>query len=255
MSTKSPIKVLSDAYFQPTLEVPTMYKPPEKRILRPSTSKSDPGTLSDFSPSADTNFANLLPFAARAHHISSDPRDYIFRPVIIFTTELPNRNGVGFPTSELAKWSTLGGCQSYMTWKGKPMHIEHEADDPTTAIGIIVDVAMVPLRGFGGGTLWKVIALAAMDRTKDPIVGEVERGEVNTYSMGCLVDGYTCSYCGAEVGDCHHIDPKQKVVFYELNGKMVFKWVYGVVGQELSVVRDPAFGVATSDVDHIILHP
>jgi hypothetical protein len=34
------------------------------------------------------------------------------------------------------------------------------------------------------------------------------------------------------------------VTFYELNGKLVFKNVWEISPYELSVVRDPAYGVA-----------
>jgi hypothetical protein len=138
------------------------------------------------------------------------------------------------------------------------MHIEHQSDDPTKAIGVIVDVSMVPLKGFGQNKLWKVICLAALDRTKDPErVSRIERGELNTYSMGSLVSAYSCSYCGKEVGEgpdfCTHIDPEEQVVFYELKGKLVYRLVRDVMAVELSSVDDPAFGVAASDYDRIRL--
>lgn len=197
-------------------------------------------------------FESWLPFAAKHHHISPDIKDYFFRPVILFLTDLPNRNGVSFPSRELARWSEEGGCQAFMTWRGKPLHVEHAAEDPTQAIGVIADVVMRPLRGYGSNKLWKVIALAAVDRTKrTSITSAIESGKRNTWSMGALVEGYTCSYCGAEVGECVHIDKDAKMVFYELNGKLVYKEVYGIGGVELSSVEDPAYGVALSDVDHI----
>jgi len=62
-----------------------------------------------------------------------------------------------------------------------------------------------------------------------------------------MVDGWTCSYCGAGEGKCAHIDPNAPVTFYELNGRMVFKNVFGIGGYELSVVEDPAYLTAISD--------
>ena len=197
-------------------------------------------------------FEHWLPFAAPHYKISPRIEDYFFRPVILFISDLPNRNGVSFPGHELARWSEEGGCQSYMTWKGKPLHVEHKSEDPTQAIGVIVDVAMRPLRGYGENKLWKVIALAAVDRTKRTnVTAAIEANKRNTWSMGALVEGYTCSFCGAEVGECSHIDKDAKLVFYELEGQLVYKQVRGIVGIELSSVGDPAYGVALSDVDHI----
>jgi hypothetical protein len=209
--------------------------------------------------SAELGFEKILPYAAPALQISSNPQDYVLSVIPIMYTDLPNRNGVGFPLKELVKWNITEGRQAYKTWCGAPMHLEHDADDPTTALGIIVDVALRPIRTHGNGQIWKVVALGAIDTTKTlgdekdgiPIGQKVATGQANTYSMGAMVDGYTCSYCGAEVGRCSHIDPDFKnkpVTFYELNGRLVYKLVHGIKGVELSVVEDPAFITAISDV-------
>lgn len=204
---------------------------------------------------SNVSFHALLPFVSPAYAISANADDYFFRPIPLFISDIPNRNGIGFPTAELVKWSVDAGCQAYMSWKGKPMHVEHADEKPHDAIGFIVDVRMVPLIGFGGNRLWKVIALGAMDRTKrTDITGPIEAGERNTYSMGCVAEGFTCSYCGAELGDCNHLDPKAKgVQFHELNGRLVYKLVRDITGKELSSVGDPAAAVCSSDFDHIVL--
>lgn len=205
-------------------------------------------------------FEDWLPFASPSYKISPDPNDYILRPVVAIISDLPNRNGVGFPTSELTKWNVDGGCQAYRTWIGKPMHSEHgqwhpdpENPDPELAIGVIVDVAMTPLVGFGNNKLWKVLMLAAIDRTKDrERAKRIDAGTLNTYSMGALVNYYTCSYCGKVVGqNCNHIDPEDPVVLYRIRDELVYRLCAGVMGVELSSVGDPAYGIATSDVDHI----
>lgn len=229
-------------------------------ILQPNTSPIQAPAVQQEDRVNSTRFEDWLPFAAMAYKISADPGDYLFRPVIAIISDLPNRNGVGFPASELTKWNVDGGCQAYRTWIGKPMHSEHgtwhpdpDNPDPELAIGVIVDVAMTPLIGFGQNKLWKVLMLAALDRTKDrDRVKRIEAGTLNTYSMGALVNYYTCSYCGGIVGkSCNHIDPEQPVVLYTLRGKLVYRLCAGVMGAELSSVGDPAYGIATSDVDHI----
>lgn len=195
-----------------------------------------------------TGFEQNLPFLSRALKISPNPNDYFFRAVPILISDLPNRNGVGMPLSELIKWNPQLKCQAYRSWLYAPMYEEHRSDVLEEALGVVADVALTPLRGFSGDTLWKVICLAAIDRTKNvSLAAEVESGELNTYSMGAMVSGYTCSYCGADEGKCRHIDPSKPVTFYELNGKLVYKLVYDISAYELSVVRDPAYPQAAHD--------
>jgi hypothetical protein len=198
--------------------------------------------------SAPTGFEQKLPWLAPVMHISSNPEDYFMFPVPIMYSDLPNRNGVAFPLSELVKWNSDLKCQGYESWRYAPMFVEHQSDDITTAIGVVADVSLRKIEGYGDGKLWKVVALAAIDRTKNPeLARRMEAGEINTYSMGAMVDGWTCSYCGAGEGKCAHIDPNAPVTFYELNGRMVFKNVFGIGGYELSVVEDPAYLTAISD--------
>jgi len=195
-----------------------------------------------------TGFEQKLPWLSKAMHISPNPEDYFMYPVPIMYSDLPNRNGVGFPLEELVKWNTELKCQGYESWRYAPMFTEHKSDDITTAIGVVADVSLQKIRGYGGGRLWKVMALAAIDRTKNvELARRVESGEINTYSMGAMVEGWRCSYCGAGEGRCSHIDPNAPVTFYELNGRLVYKQVFGIAGYEISVVEDPAYLTAISD--------
>lgn len=212
---------------------------------------SEPGALT---------FEAELPAIAKAYNISPNPKDYFFRPVPAIISDIPNRNGVGFPLSALLEWNTQQGRLGYATWRGKPMFEEHgkyhpdpENPDPRLAIGVIADVSLRPLRGFGNNRLWKVLMLAAIDRTatdkthtKD-LVGMVERGEVNTYSMGALVGRYTCSVCGSAIGRCTHVDKNAVVAFRDIDGKLGYRLCHEIEGVELSVVLDPAVGLAASD--------
>jgi hypothetical protein len=126
------------------------------------------------------------------------------------------------------------------------MFEEHQSDDVTTAIGVVADVTLRKLKGYADDKLWVLIALAAIDRTKNKsLAAQYESGKINTVSMGAMIQYWTCAYCGAPDGKCDHIDPDPKrVTFYELNGKLVFKNVWEISPYELSVVRDPAYGVA-----------
>lgn len=194
------------------------------------------------------DFASWLPFAAKEFKISPNATDYVLVPVIAIISDIPNRNGVAFPLSALKAWNRERGCIAYQTFKGQPVHIEHASDDPTSAIGIIVDTTLRQLKGFGGGKIWKLMLLLAIDKTNPhPYVGKILRGEINTYSMGAYVQAYTCGYCGAVAGQCRHIDLSRPKDLYALNGKLVFREVHGVSGYETSAVFDPAYVSALSD--------
>lgn len=195
-----------------------------------------------------TEFEKNLPWLAPAMHLSADIKDYFFRPTPIIISDLPNRNGYGFPAKELAAWNLDLHCQAYKGWRFCPMFEEHQSDDVSTAVGVVADVVMKRLRGFGNGAYWLVIALTAIDRTKNvSLAREYETGKINTVSMGAMVEGWNCSYCGAPQGQCSHIDEdteRSPVVFYQLSGRLVYRQVRGVSPYELSIVRDPAYGVA-----------
>lgn len=204
-----------------------------------ATKKAEIASVSD---EQKLDFERTLPFASKVFNISADVKDYYLTAVPILTSDLPNRNGVGMPLSELLKWQPSIGRQSYMGWKGMPLHYEHKSDVHEDAIGIIADVALLPVRGMNGNRIYKVVILAAVDTTKRPeITGRIARGELNTWSMGCNVDDYFCSYCGADEGKCSHIDPNKQLEFYELDGILVHRWCRGIVPFENSAVEDNAF--------------
>jgi hypothetical protein len=201
----------------------------------------------------DAQFMNLdfltwLPGAAKAYEISRNIEDYIFVPVITMPSDLPNRNGVGFPLRELTAFSIDEGCLAYQTFKGKRVHVEHKNDVPTESLGAIADVSLRKLNGYGGGKVWKLVELLAIDRSKNPTYAQmVLSGERNTYSMGAWVDGYTCSVCNAELGKCGHLSVKNARDFHEVDGKLAFRQVYGIKGFETSIVETPAYVSAISD--------
>lgn len=191
------------------------------------------------------DFERILPFASKVFDISTRVEDYYLTSVPILTSDLPNRNGIGMPLSELLAWNPEIGRQAYKGWKGMPLHYEHKSDVHKEAIGIIADVALLPVKGYNGGRIYKVMALAAVDTTKRVnITSRIARGELTTWSMGCMVEDYSCSYCGKPEGRCLHIDPNKNVEFYELNGVLVYRNVHKLKPFELSAVNDHAFPCA-----------
>jgi len=121
-------------------------------------------------------------------------------------------------------------------------------EDHTKAYGVIADAFLRKMDHFGNGKVWKLLELLAIDRTKYPTIAQkILDGEMNSYSMGAWVTNYTCSYCGAALGKCEHLHPKQALDFYEKDGKLVFRNVHGIKGFETSIVATPAYSIAASD--------
>lgn len=198
------------------------------------------------------DLTDWLPHAAPHYHISKDIRDFVMVPVVTVPSDLPNRNGVGFPLRTLTEFIPDAGMFSYQTFKGKPTYYEHQNKDITKAKGVIADSFLRPMSGYGGGRIFKLVKLLCFDRQKDSIL--VERilstdpdRRINTYSMGAYLSGCECSYCEKEVGKCSHIDEKKPVAFYALNGHIVHRVMTGVVGFETSAVESPAWMTAISD--------
>lgn len=193
--------------------------------------------------------ATWLPFAAQAYNVSSDIKDYIIVPVLTLPSDIPNRNGVGFPLKELLKFTRDTGMPAYRTFKGKPCFYEHQNKDDSKARGVILDAYMKKANGYGNGKLWKVVALLSFDRTKDPVLcSDILSGKRNSYSMGALVGGYNCSYCMAPLGQCTHIS--SGVNFSEIKGKLVYKLISDPKFIETSSVATPAYSMVSTD--HIL---
>lgn len=203
------------------------------------------------------DFTTWLPFAAKTYHISPRIEDYILVTTVICPSEIPNRNGIAFPTSELVMFQPPPmNRMVYKAWTGCPVHLEHDNEVHERAYGVILDTSFHKVEGYGGGSIWKVMGLLAIDKQKNPdIAQEVLQGSIDTYSMGALVDYFTCGYCGAENtsrNHCSHITSIKDVNFNlhkDWNGKshLSFLNAHGIQPIECSIVRDPAWAPALSD--------
>lgn len=209
------------------------------------------------------DYERWLPACAQVYQISPRIEDYIIVNTIICPSDIPNRNGIGFPAKELATWQPPPIARiAYEAWKGCPVHLEHDNEDHTKAYGVILDATLSRVTGYGGGKLWKVNGLLAIDKNKYPdIAMEVLKRIINTYSMGALVDMFRCSYCGTECWHdskrdvphcCTHISSTKEINWNEVrdyNGKshVAFLNAYGISPIECSIVRDPAWAPALSD--------
>lgn len=196
--------------------------------------------------------ANIwLPKCAEHYHISPDIRDYIVVPVPSIITSLPNTNGDSASFAQLTAFNPEFGQMSYRTWVGKPTHVEHDNKDITKAKGVILDTYLRPLPNYPKYA--KLVKLMAFDRTKDAqLVDNILKRKVSTYSMGMYYSSYTCPICAARVGKgigspCVHTRPGRPT--YQLpDGRLAYRMCEGLVGFETSVVLDPAYIVAQSDV-------
>lgn len=190
-----------------------------------------------------------LPAAAKVYNISPKLESYVLVPVPVIFSDIPNTNGDSLTIQELLTFDPKMGQLAFKTFRGKPCHYEHANKVIEDAKGVILDVFLRPVKGFGGGKYWKLVLLMAYDRTKDPLlVNSILTGENNAYSVGFYFQAYTCSICGTRVGQgganspCEHTVPRKPT--YELNGQLVYRQCHSIVGFECSVVASPAYVVA-----------
>ncbi len=203
----------------------------------------------------DANF--WLPLAAPIYNISPSLRDYVMVPVPIMISDFPNTNGDSVTKSDLLVFNPEYGMPAYKTFKAKPTHVEHDNHDHTKAKGVILDVYLKPLKGYGGDKHIKMVQLLAFDRTRDPVLcNNILEKRISTYSMGMYYTSYTCSVCGHTVSKANQnnicMHTKLRKPTYRMdNGKLAYRYCHNIVGFECSAVADPAFAICQSD---IILH-
>lgn len=223
--------------------------------------------LQSFSPESDTgrealhrlDYETWLPYAAKLYEISPNIEDYHLVSVPICPADIPNRNGIGFPLQELVKFQEPPiSRMAYKAWTGSPLHYEHANEIHKDAYGVVLDSALHKVNGYGRGKMWKVMGLAAVDKTKyKEMARRVAAGDINTYSMGALVDSFTCSHCGEPMTDkyhCVHLNPDNDIDWREVRGldlpSLAFRNSHGINPIELSIVESPAWTTALSD--HIL---
>lgn len=220
----------------------------ENLVRASDTLRVQSSTIPEMSAGTPLDITNWLPAASKAYHISPDISDYVLVPCATIPSDLPNRNGIGFPLAELVKFNPEAGRLAYKTFKAKPTFYEHRNGDITAAKGVIVDAFLRPLHGYNNGDLYKLVKLLAFDRSKDEeLTNRILSGDINTYSMGAFIGGYLCSICDQEIGKCHHINPRNTIDFQVVDGKLAYRKVFDIDGFETSSVESPAWMIATSD--------
>ena len=241
-----------------SLVVPTMFAPVDlhQSLKRHTASMTDAGLLvvdrpeiQEVTQGAPLDWNVWLKFCAPCYDISPDVNDYVLFPAQIMISDLPNRNTVGFPLKVLTAWHRDAGMPAYRLWRGQPTFVEHDNKDHRKASGVIIDVALRKLVGYGTDAkpLYKLLFLMAVDRTKNPTLATaILKKEYGMVSMGAYVDGYSCSVCNAELGRCSHLNPNAAFDFYiNSNNELVFRQVFGITPFECSVVDVGAFPTST----------
>lgn len=202
--------------------------------------------LNQLTPVID--WESWLPSAAAAYNISPDPRDYVLLPTIICPADIPNRNGVAFPLTELTKWNLDSHQPVYKSWRGCPTFSEHDNQDNSKARGVVIDAILRKATSFQG-EVYKVFGLAAFDRSKYPEVARrLLNRETTTVSMGAYVDSYACGLCGQAAGKCNHINMRNAYDFGidPKTGGLIYRICKGITPFELSEVAVPAWAVSES---------
>lgn len=221
------------------------------------------------------NIREMLAMVANEYDLSEDPAHYIFEAARAVTADVPNENGDAFPKSELMRFDHRLGKNVYQTFILKPHHINHRADNPKTARGVVLDAsynsetpaletcpacntktAERSARDEATGLSCKkcgevvkdefVELLIAIDTKKDATFAEgVKTGALDSLSMGCEA-GYTdCSICDNRARSasqfCAHIKNGKKQKHKTASGmKMSFEKCGDVVFTEISRVDQPA---------------
>src|SRR5690606_3251799 len=180
-----------------------------------------------------------LPRAAEFYGLSKDINDYVMVPVPALITDVPNTNGDSASLRELLAWNHEQGRQTYKTWEGRPMYVEHQ-HKPEWIRGLILSTYVRPVRRFKN--THKVVMLAALDRTRDPArIARVLSAELNTYSMGMYYESFVCSVSSKRAGGnfgkpCAHAHPGRPP-FILPTGRLVYRSCEGITGFERSLLE------------------
>lgn len=232
----------------------------EVNVVMASKSESVMDAEKDKSLLQNLDYTTWLPFAAKTYKISADINDYVLAVFPICPSDIPNRNGIGFPLDELIKFQPPPiSRMAYKAWTGCPVHYEHRNEIHEDAYGVILDTSLHKISGYGGGKLWKVMGLIGIDKTKYPEMAQrVLDKDIDTGSMGAYVDTFSCSYCKAPMTKthfCNHIHPSNDIDWkeykdYDGSSHIAFRNAHGISPIEYSLVESPAWVSSLSD--HIL---
>ena len=172
------------------------------------------------------------------------------KKIVRKTTSFRIKSGCDqFINNNLDSWARPVLLKSYKTFVGAHSFVEHVQIENLSKGRIIDAVA----RDVGDSVY--VDILVANDRKHEDLCKRIESGELSTLSMGCSIDGSTCTKCGHWAADetefCDHVrfekgntfydDKGQKYRVAELCGDESLEPTGGVTFVEASWVEVPAF--------------
>lgn len=118
--------------------------------------------------------------------------------------------------NNLDSWARPVLLKSYKTFIGAHSFVEHVQIENLSK-GRIIDAVARDI----GDSIY-VDILVANDRKHEDLCRRIESGELSTLSMGCSIDGSTCTKCGHWAADetefCDHIRYEKGNTFFDENG-------------------------------------
>lgn len=253
---KADLELIAEQFADPQTQNDALVVQRADEAVSNDTGTADIADASEITSKIDISW---LPFAAKTYKISANLNDYVIVNIPICPSDIPNRNGVAFPLSELIAYQPPPIARlTYKAWTGCPVHLEHDNEDHEKAIGVIFDTSLRVMKGYGNGKHYVVYGLIGIDKTKDPQTAQkFLSGEMDTGSMGALADYFTCAVCGHRASDkpmlnCSHIrstkDVNWRVVDHNGVPTLAFLNAHVLSPIEFSAVSDPAWATCLSQL-------
>jgi hypothetical protein len=202
----------------------------------------------------DKASAGLSKYAALKDNLQEDD-GYLYVRCRAISSRV-NKNNDGWPSKEL--------MNSYETFNGRPVFVDHNNDDPKRTRGVIVssDVhvddegktsALDPYYSTAPDNhkppTWVELLIEVDAKTFPRLAKSIRTGDIDAVSMGANIEKSICSVCAHEASTpseyCDHI--KQKGITFEITSadgqkmrKKAYEDCYGVNFFEISFVFDPA---------------
>ncbi len=184
---------------------------------------------------------------ANAVHVGEYNPEFKYYRVIALHGDVPNQNADAFEWGdendnekpELLRFEKSADRYVYQSFTGRGNYKNHDNDDVTKAVGLILDVAPNIEGKF-------IEALLAVDTKKDPeLIRGIDNGYIDSVSMGALCGHSICSVCDniahTPAEYCNHIKySKGKQVYHEGQYKLAYEINRSVSFIELSWVSVPA---------------
>lgn len=193
----------------------------------------------------------MLKEASEKFNISANPADYLFEAIRANTVNDPNGNNDAFHRNELLRFDPKARKAVYLTYEGKPHHLQHNTSNPKRARGIILaahfndetmpqencevcnhhtadaqnrDPSGIHCSNCGHTVKDEFVEiLVAVDTKKDEdLATGIRSGMLNAGSMGCSASSTVCNICNHTAHNvnqfCGHIKSGTKGSLWKREG-------------------------------------